>query len=95
MHDGPPYANGRPHMGHALNKILKDIVVRFNLLCGNVVNFVPGWDCHGLPIEMKALESSDLSQSNALEIRNKGIFLSTDFKDTKVTVTIFSKNICV
>jgi isoleucyl-tRNA synthetase len=57
LHDGPPYANGPLHMGHALNKVLKDIVNRYNLMRGKRVVFVPGWDCHGLPIELKALES--------------------------------------
>ncbi|KAF8317206.1 isoleucyl-tRNA synthetase [Clavulina sp. PMI_390] len=56
FHDGPPYANGALHMGHALNKILKDIINRFQVLKGNRVNYVPGWDCHGLPIESKTLE---------------------------------------
>ncbi|WFD33309.1 isoleucine--tRNA ligase [Malassezia cuniculi] len=54
LHDGPPYANGGLHMGHALNKIIKDIMIRFQVLCGRRVNYVPGWDCHGLPIEIKA-----------------------------------------
>jgi isoleucyl-tRNA synthetase len=56
LHDGPPYANGNLHIGHALNKILKDIVCRTQLARGKQVNYVPGWDCHGLPIEIKALE---------------------------------------
>jgi isoleucyl-tRNA synthetase len=56
LHDGPPYANGNLHVGHALNKILKDIVSRTELAQGKRVNYVPGWDCHGLPIELKALE---------------------------------------
>jgi hypothetical protein len=51
LHDGPPYANGRLHAGHALNKILKDIVVKYRNLSGQKADFVPGWDCHGLPIE--------------------------------------------
>ncbi|MBX7101911.1 MAG: isoleucine--tRNA ligase [Myxococcaceae bacterium] len=51
LHDGPPYANGRLHAGHALNKILKDIVVKFKALTGHRADYVPGWDCHGLPIE--------------------------------------------
>ena len=55
LHDGPPYANGRPHLGHALNKILKDFVLRFELSRGRRVHNMPGWDCHGLPIELKAL----------------------------------------
>ena len=50
LHDGPPYANGDPHIGHAVNKILKDITIRSKLLAGFVINYRPGWDCHGLPI---------------------------------------------
>ncbi|XP_064093201.1 isoleucine--tRNA ligase, mitochondrial-like [Macrobrachium nipponense] len=54
--DGPPYANGQPHIGHAVNKILKDITLRHKLLRGYKIHYVPGWDCHGLPIELKATE---------------------------------------
>ena len=53
LHDGPPYANGDIHIGHALNKILKDIVVKHHAMLGEVADYVPGWDCHGLPIELK------------------------------------------
>ncbi|MRI58768.1 MAG: isoleucine--tRNA ligase [Epsilonproteobacteria bacterium] len=53
LHDGPPYANGHIHIGHALNKILKDIIVKFNYFSGNAIRFTPGWDCHGLPIEQQ------------------------------------------
>jgi isoleucyl-tRNA synthetase len=56
LHDGPPYANGVIHIGHALNKILKDFVVRSRFLLGYDVDYVPGWDCHGLPIEWKIEE---------------------------------------
>ena len=56
FHDGPPYANGNLHIGHALNKVLKDIINRYELLKGKKVHYVPGWDCHGLPIELKTLE---------------------------------------
>ncbi|KAL1674639.1 tRNA synthetases class I-domain-containing protein [Schizophyllum commune] len=56
LHDGPPYANGHLHMGHALNKILKDIICRYHVAQGRRVHYVPGWDCHGLPIENKALQ---------------------------------------
>ena len=52
LHDGPPYANGKIHLGHAVNKILKDITVRSKLLAGFRSPYVPGWDCHGLPIEI-------------------------------------------
>jgi len=51
LHDGPPYANGHIHIGHALNKILKDIVVKVKTMQGYDALYVPGWDCHGLPIE--------------------------------------------
>jgi isoleucyl-tRNA synthetase len=51
LHDGPPYANGQLHAGHALNKVLKDMVVKYRTLAGYQADFVPGWDCHGLPIE--------------------------------------------
>ena len=49
LHDGPPYANGALHMGHALNKILKDIINKYQILQGRKVRYIPGWDCHGLP----------------------------------------------
>ncbi len=57
LHDGPPYANGDLHMGHAMNKILKDIVVRSQSLLGKDAPYIPGWDCHGLPIEWKVEEA--------------------------------------
>ena len=56
LHDGPPYANGHIHMGTALNKILKDIIIRFQQMSGKDSVYVPGWDCHGLPIERKIEE---------------------------------------
>src|SRR6266481_1299225 len=56
LHDGPPYANGHIHLGTALNKILKDIVVRAQNMMGKDAAYVPGWDCHGLPIEWKIEE---------------------------------------
>ncbi|XP_012737304.2 isoleucine--tRNA ligase, mitochondrial isoform X4 [Fundulus heteroclitus] len=71
LHDGPPYANGDPHVGHALNKILKDIRNRFEMLRGRQVHYVPGWDCHGLPIELKALGELGTSGLSALQIRQK------------------------
>ncbi|ATS18239.1 isoleucine--tRNA ligase [Parathermosynechococcus lividus PCC 6715] len=57
LHDGPPYANGALHIGHALNKILKDIINKYQLLQGRKVHYRPGWDCHGLPIELKVLQT--------------------------------------
>ncbi|HHH47920.1 MAG TPA: isoleucine--tRNA ligase, partial [Gammaproteobacteria bacterium] len=52
LHDGPPYANGEIHIGHAVNKVLKDIIVKSRTLSGFDAPYVPGWDCHGLPIEL-------------------------------------------
>ena len=63
LHDGPPYANGNLHIGHALNKILKDMVVRSQQMMGKDARYIPGWDCHGLPIEWKIEE----------EYRKKGL----------------------
>ena len=56
LHDGPPYANGNIHMGTALNKVLNDMVVRVKTMCGMDSPYIPGWDCHGLPIEAKVME---------------------------------------
>jgi isoleucyl-tRNA synthetase len=71
LHDGPPYANGRIHIGHALNKILKDIVVKSKTMEGYCAPYVPGWDCHGLPIEHQVLkELGDKKKSlTKVEIR--------------------------
>ncbi|WP_373480331.1 isoleucine--tRNA ligase [Geminocystis sp.] len=66
LHDGPPYANGSLHMGHALNKVLKDIINKYKLLQGHKVRYVPGWDCHGLPIELKVLQSLKQKEREAL-----------------------------
>ncbi|MBN3947777.1 MAG: isoleucine--tRNA ligase [Nostoc sp. NMS7] len=74
LHDGPPYANGSLHIGHALNKILKDIINRYQLLQGRKVRYVPGWDCHGLPIELKVLQnmkSAERQNLTPLQLRQK------------------------
>ncbi len=63
LHDGPPYANGNIHIGHALNKILKDVVTRSQQMLGYNSNYVPGWDCHGLPIEWKIEEENYRSKN--------------------------------
>ena len=65
LHDGPPYANGNIHIGHALNKILKDVVTRSQQMLGLDSNYVPGWDCHGLPIEWKIEEENYRSKNKA------------------------------
>ncbi len=74
FHDGPPYANGNIHLGHTLNKVLKDIVVKYKNMSGFHTEFIPGWDCHGLPIELgveKKLreEKKDKSSLSKVEIR--------------------------
>ena len=74
LHDGPPYANGALHIGHALNKILKDIINRYQLLQGKKVRYVPGWDCHGLPIELKVLQTlkgEERQNLTPLQLRHK------------------------
>ncbi len=68
LHDGPPYANGNIHMGTALNKILKDIVVKFHQMEGKDSVYVPGWDCHGLPIEWKIEERYKKNKKNKNEV---------------------------
>uniref|UniRef100_A0A0K2TEQ2 isoleucine--tRNA ligase n=2 Tax=Lepeophtheirus salmonis TaxID=72036 RepID=A0A0K2TEQ2_LEPSM len=70
IHDGPPYANGRLHLGHAVNKILKDILCRRQRSLGKSVHFRPGWDCHGLPIELKALKDTKRAY-NPKDLREK------------------------
>lgn len=65
LHDGPPYANGDIHMGHALNKILKDIIVRYKNLQGFYAPYVPGWDTHGLPIEQQAIKKLGINRHDA------------------------------
>ena len=74
LHDGPPYANGALHVGHALNKVLKDIINKHALLNGKRARFVPGWDCHGLPIELKVLQglsSDERQQLTPLGLRRR------------------------
>jgi isoleucyl-tRNA synthetase len=76
LHDGPPYANGNIHIGHALNKILKDVVTKSQQMLGHDSNYVPGWDCHGLPIEWKIEEEN---------YRSKGR-QKPDFRDSAAMV---------
>jgi len=73
LHDGPPYANGRIHMGHVLNKILKDFVVKFKNLTGYNSPYLPGWDCHGLPVEHQLFKTLKLrkDQIDQVEFRKK------------------------
>jgi isoleucyl-tRNA synthetase len=76
LHDGPPYANGNIHIGHALNKILKDVVTRSQQMLGFDSNYVPGWDCHGLPIEWKIEEENYRAKGKA----------KPDFRDSAAMV---------
>src|SRR5919109_1482711 len=71
LHDGPPYANGHIHIGHALNKILKDIIVKSKTMAGFQAPYVPGWDCHGLPIELQVEKNlgSKKHEISKLEMR--------------------------
>jgi isoleucyl-tRNA synthetase len=76
LHDGPPYANGNIHIGHALNKILKDVVTKSQQMLGHDSNYVPGWDCHGLPIEWKIEEENYRSKGKP----------KPDFKDSAAMI---------
>ncbi|MBL4701637.1 MAG: class I tRNA ligase family protein, partial [Phycisphaeraceae bacterium] len=73
FHDGPPYANGSIHLGHLLNKVLKDLVVRSQTMLGKNCAYVPGWDCHGLPIEHKVMQDlgDKARQMQPIQIRRK------------------------
>ena len=68
LHDGPPYANGNLHIGHALNKIHKDVINRAQAMAGRDANYIPGWDCHGLPIEWKVEEQYRAKKQNKDEV---------------------------
>ncbi|GMB92047.1 isoleucine--tRNA ligase [Helicobacter ailurogastricus] len=70
LHDGPPYANGHLHIGHALNKILKDVVVKHRYFAGYAIDYTPGWDCHGLPIEQQ-VEKEFKDKNQVLEFRKR------------------------
>ena len=85
FHDGPPYANGPIHLGHLLNKVLKDLVVRSKIMEGFDVEFVPGWDCHGLPIEHKVLKElgEDAATIPALSIRRNCRKYATKYVKTQ------------
>ena len=83
LHDGPPYANGHIHIGHALNKILKDIIIRSKTMEGFEASYIPGWDCHGLPIELqveKKLKNKKLDKTaTKLDIRRRCRGHATEF----------------
>ncbi len=83
LHDGPPYANGHIHIGHALNKILKDIIVRYKTMQGFDAPYVPGWDCHGLPVEHQLFKELKISkdQIDRVEFRKKAHDYALKFVD--------------
>ena len=66
LHDGPPYANGHIHLGHTLNKVLKDVIVKHRAMSGRLAPYVPGWDCHGLPIELQVERELGRAKKEAL-----------------------------
>ncbi len=86
LHDGPPYANGDIHMGTTLNKILKDIVNKYQMLQGRKVRYIPGWDCHGLPIELKVLQSMSAAERQdltPLALRQRAKAYALGYVDTQ------------
>lgn len=83
VHDGPPYANGEIHMGHLINKVLKDIIVRYLTMKGHDSPFVPGWDCHGLPIERKVAGDEDVSKIPLGEFRDRCLQEAMHWVDTQ------------
>ena len=88
LHDGPPYANGPIHLGHTVNKILKDIIVKTKNLSGFYAPYVPGWDCHGLPIELN-VEKSMENQTRIFQLRN----LDSDVESMPTNKLQFKKKI--
>ena len=92
LHDGPPYANGNIHMGTALNKILKDIIVKFHQMDGKDSIYVPGWDCHGLPIEWKIEEQYKKIKKTKMKFQSLSLeknvehLLRSGLKFTKVNL---------
>lgn len=83
LHDGPPYANGDIHLGHALNKILKDIIIKYHTMAGFQAPYIPGWDTHGLPIEQRAIKALGLNRKEAsvTEFRDKCKEFALEFVD--------------
>src|SRR5580698_4147187 len=76
LHDGPPFANGDIHIGHLINKTLKDVILRFRTIQGHQTPYVPGWDCHGLPIEHKIQEQikkegKNIREMSTLDVRKR------------------------
>ena len=85
LHDGPPFANGDVHIGTALNKILKDIIIKYQTLRGFSAPYVPGWDCHGLPIEFKVSQEMRKQQSAPASRRRMNFVPRPSAKPAKPT----------
>jgi isoleucyl-tRNA synthetase len=86
LHDGPPYANGNMHMGHVLNRVLKDVIVKYKHMAGFRTPYVPGWDCHGLPIELqveKKLGRAKKAELSIVEVRRLCDEFARSFVDTQ------------
>src|SRR3989338_5539565 len=83
LHDGPPYSNGDIHIGHALNKILKDIIIKYKTMRGHDAPYVPGWDCHGLPVEHQLFKELKISrdQISQVDFRKKAYDYARKFVD--------------
>jgi len=85
LHDGPPYANGNVHVGHVLNKVLKDVVVKYKLMSGFKVDFRPGWDCHGLPTEL-AVEKKFKNKLPLVQLREECANLANGYVEKQMEV---------
>ena len=83
LHDGPPFANGKIHIGHCFNKILKDMILKYNSSIGRGINYIPGWDCHGLPIEHQVLKKIKTKNITKIEIRNNCRDFAMKFVDSQ------------
>ncbi|MDG1072301.1 MAG: class I tRNA ligase family protein, partial [Akkermansiaceae bacterium] len=83
LHDGPPFANGDVHMGTGLNKVLKDFVVKSKTMAGFETPYIPGWDCHGLPIEFKVMQGDDARDVEPAEIRRRCETFARGWIDTQ------------
>ena len=88
LHDGPPYANGDIHIGHALNKTLKDFIVRYKNMTGFKSPYVPGWDTHGLPTELAARKKAGISATALLVIKDKMVFCNMVRINTNVLICL-------
>ncbi len=94
LHDGPPYANGDIHIGHAVNKILKDIIVKAKTLSGFDAPYVPGWDCHGLPIELQVEKAhgKNIDPAKFRELCRRRLWLGTGRSRSRIRRQDFARD---